>query len=250
MNKDSLGLIGVGSFGAFAAQHLAPHFDLVLHDASVNVSPLARDLNACAGDLGAAASCDIVMLAVPVQKMRKILSDIAPLLKPNALVMDVCSVKMKPIADMLELLPPNVSIIGTHPLFGPQSGKKGIAGLNMAVCEVRGDRGPEIAQFCREKLALRVSQVTPEEHDREAAYVQGLTHMLAKIVVSLDLPPMRFPTHTYELMQQMVEMVRYDSDELFRAIESENPFSQEAKLAFFTAAKDLEDKILQDKEPA
>jgi len=45
-------------------------------------------------------------------------------------------------------------------------------------------------------------------------------------------------------------MVRYDSDELFRAIESENPFSQEAKLAFFTAAKDLEDKILQDKEPA
>jgi prephenate dehydrogenase len=53
--------------------------------------------------------------------------------------------------------------------------------------------------------------------------------MLAKIVVSLDLPEMRFPTCTYELMRQMVEMVRYDSDDLFRAIERENPFAGEAK---------------------
>jgi prephenate dehydrogenase len=45
------------------------------------------------------------------------------------------------------------------------------------------------------------------------------------------------------LMQQMVEMVRYDSDDLFRAIERENPFSEEAKRAFFTAAKELEDKM-------
>lgn len=247
MQKDSLGLIGVGSFGSFAVQHLAPHFDLVLHDAFVDVSGLARNHNACEGDLGAAAACDIVMLAVPVQKMRQALSDISKRLKPNALVMDVASVKIKPVAAMLELLPPSVSIVGTHPLFGPQSGKNGVAGLNMAVCDVRGGRGACVAKFCAEKLGLRVSMVTPEEHDREAAYVQGLTHMLAKIVVALDLPPMRFPTKTYELMEQMVEMVRYDSDELFRAIESENPFSEEAKLAFFTAAKDLEDKIVQAK---
>jgi prephenate dehydrogenase len=98
-------------------------------------------------------------------------------------------------------------------------------------------------RFCAEKLGLRVSEATPEEHDREAAYVQGLTHMLAKIVLSLNLPEMRFPTYTYGLMRQMVEMVRYDSDELFRAIERENPFSEEAKRAFFAAAKELEDKM-------
>ena len=85
--------------------------------------------------------------------------------------------------------------------------------------------------------------MTPEEHDREAAYVQGLTHMLAKIVVALDLPSMRFPTRTYELMQQMVEMVRHDSDELFCAIERENPFAAEAKRAFFAAARKLEEKL-------
>jgi prephenate dehydrogenase len=246
MSKESFGLIGVGSFGSFAAQHLAQHFDLVLHDAFADVSTFAQKLNARKGGADAAAACDIVMLAVPVQKMRKALADIAPRLKPDALVIDVASVKIKPVAAMLEILPKGVSIVGTHPLFGPQSGKDSINGLNIAVCDVRGGRGPDVARFCADKLGLRVSEVTPEEHDHEAAYVQGLTHMLAKIVVALDLPPMHFPTRTYELMQQMVEMVRYDSDELFRAIERENPFSEEAKKAFFTAANDLEAKILRD----
>ncbi|MFA4994452.1 MAG: prephenate dehydrogenase [Bdellovibrionales bacterium] len=246
MSKDSFGLIGVGSFGSFAAQHLAKHFDLVLHDPFSDVSALAKKIKARTGDLEAAAKCDIVMLAVPVQKIRKTLTDIAPHLKKNALVIDVASVKIKPCAAMKKLLPKSVSIVGTHPLFGPQSGKSGIKGLNIAICEVRGGQGACVARFCVAKLGLRVTQVTPEEHDREAAYVQGLTHMLAKIVLSLNLPEMRFPTYTYELMQQMVEMVRYDSDELFRAIERENPFSKEAKKAFFKAAKALEDKMAKN----
>ena len=243
MTKQSLGLIGVGAFGALAAKHLAPHFDLVLHDVAVDVADLARSLNARVGDLRAAASCDIVMLAVPVQKLRQVLADIAPLVKPDALILDVASVKMKPVAAMKEILPPTVSLVGTHPLFGPQSGKNGIEGLNVALCEIRGNRCAEVERFCADTLGLRVFQTTPEEHDREAAYVQGLTHMLAKIVVALDLPPMRFPTRTYETMLQMVEMVRYDSDELFRAIERENPFAEQAKKEFFAAARKLEEGL-------
>ncbi|MDD3029631.1 MAG: prephenate dehydrogenase [Alphaproteobacteria bacterium] len=249
MFKESFSIIGVGSFGSFAAQYLAPHVDLVLHDCAADVSSLSRRLGCCSGDLGAAAACDVVILAVPVQKMRAVLHDIAPKLKPNALVLDVGSVKIKPVEAMKEILPPSVSIVGTHPLFGPQSGRDGIDGLNIAVCEGRGGRGPAVARFCAEKLKLHVCEVTPEEHDREAAYVQGLTHMVAKIIFALNLPPMRCPTKTYELMQQMVEMVRYDSEELFQAIERENPFAEEAKLAFFSAAKELEDKLMDEKKP-
>ena len=243
MSQDSLGLIGVGAFGALAARHLAPHFDLVLHDATVDIAALAKEIGARQGDLKTAAACAIVVLAVPVQKIRQTLHDIAPWLAPDALVLDVASVKIKPIEAMLEILPPTVSIVGTHPLFGPQSGKHGIAGLNIALCDIRGGRGEAVARFCAEKLSLRVSRVTPEEHDAEAAYVQGLTHMLAKIVVALDLPSMRFPTRTYDLMQQMVEMVRHDSDDLFRAIARENPFSETATKAFFAAAKKLEEDL-------
>jgi prephenate dehydrogenase len=239
----TFGLIGVGAFGALAAKHLAPHFDLVLHDAVVDVAALASAVGARKGSLQQAAVCDIVMLAVPVQKMREVLAAIAPVVKPDALVVDVASVKMQPVAAMLEILPPSVAIVGTHPLFGPQSGKHGINGLNMAVCEVRGGRGPEVVQFCVEKLGLRVSQVTPEQHDREVAYVQGLTHMIAKMIVALDLPKFTMTTKTYELIDQAVEFIRYDSDDLFRTIERENPFAGEAKQAFFSAARRLEEKL-------
>ena len=246
MTKETFGIIGVGAFGVLAAQHLAPHFDLTLYDAAVDIAPLAREIGAHAGSLKQAAACDIVMLAVPVQKLRQVLADTAPLLKPDALVIDVCSVKMGPTSWMREILPKSVSIVGTHPLFGPQSGKNGIMGLNIAVCEIRGGRGAEVAHFCRDKLGLRATEVMPEEHDREAGYVQGLTHLIAKMIVALDLPDMHFPTRTYELMQEMVEMVRYDSDELFRAIERENPFSADAKKAFFSAARRLEEKLSEN----
>lgn len=243
MNKKSLGIIGVGAFGAFMARHLAPHFDLVLHDTAHDVSTLAQECHATACDLRNAATCDIVVLAVPVQKLEQVLRDIAPLVKPGTLVCDVGSVKVKPTEAMLKILPDHVDIVGTHPLFGPQSGKNGITGFNVAVCNVRGERAGCVVDFLADVLNLNVHLATPEEHDKELAYVQGLTHLIAKVIVALDLPKFKFTTKTYEYMEQMVEMVRYDSDDLFKAIERENPFSAEAKHAFFTAARRLEDRL-------
>ena len=43
------------------------------------------------------------------------------MLKENAVIVDVCSVKEYPVQWMRELLPANVSILATHPMFGPDS---------------------------------------------------------------------------------------------------------------------------------
>jgi prephenate dehydrogenase len=243
MAKTSLGIIGVGAFGTFAARHLAPYATLTLHDPSHDLSALAAELKAHQGDLKEAAACEIVMLAVPVQKLRDVLKEIAPLVKSGTLVVDVASVKVKPVAAMEELLPPHVALVGTHPLFGPQSGKNGITGLKIAICDIRGGHGPSLARFCAEKLGLEPFLVTAEEHDRELAYVHGLTHMLGRVIVSLNLPPFRMTTKTYDLFDQAVDYIRYDSDELFHAIERENPFAEEAKRSFFAAARKLEEKL-------
>jgi prephenate dehydrogenase len=243
MAKTRLGIIGTGAFGAFMARHLAPHFDLVLHDARKSTAHLAKKLHATSGDLKAAAACKIVIIAVPVQQMERVLRDIAKLVKPGTLVMDVGSVKMKPAKLMQKILPKYADAVGTHPLFGPQSGARGVKGLNIVVCNVRGKRAECVRRFCKEKLGLSVFTATPRAHDLELAWVQGLTHLLAKVVVALDLPRFRFTTRTYEFLDQMVETVRYDSDELFRAIERENPFTEKAKTKFFAAARNLEQKL-------
>ena len=45
----------------------------------------------------------------------------------------------------------------------------------------------------------------------------------------MDLPPMEQTTRTFDYMMQMMESIRYDSDQLFRAIENRNDFVQQAK---------------------
>ena len=103
------------------------------------------------------------MIAVPVQQMEKVLRSIAKLVKPGALVIDVGSVKLKPAKLMKEILPAGVDIVGTHPLFGPQSGKKGIKNLNVVVCDVRGKRAACVRRFCPTKTWLvRVSLPRPK----------------------------------------------------------------------------------------
>jgi prephenate dehydrogenase len=204
---------------------------------------LAKKHRAKAGDLAAAAGCDNVVLAVPVQRMEEAIRQIAPLMKPGALFIEVGSVKIKPAAWMKAHLPKHVDAIGLHPLFGPQSGKDGIAGLNVAVCNAAGGRAAAVVRFLREELRLNVFETTPEDHDRQLAYVQGLTHLIGKVIVALDLPRFELTTRTYDYMEKLVESVRYDSDELFRAIERENPFTAEAKEAFFAATRKLEERL-------
>jgi prephenate dehydrogenase len=48
----------------------------------------------------------------------------APALRPGQLIIDTCSVKERPLEWMLEELPDHVQIVGTHPLFGPDSGQE------------------------------------------------------------------------------------------------------------------------------
>ena len=65
------------------------------------------------------------------------------------------------------------------------------------------------------------------------AYVQGLTHLLGKILVELDLKEIRQTTKTFDLMMEAVSYMQHDSQQLFKAIEQENPFVAEAHARSF-----------------
>ena len=233
-SRPRLGLIGFGAFGRLTARHLSPWFDILAHD------PAASDGEGLARltTLEETAACPTVVLAVPVEALEATLIAIRPHLAPGALVIDVGSVKVKPAQAMAELLPPGVRIVGTHPLFGPQSGKDGIAGLRIAVCPVRDDKAAwRVAAFCRKALGLKVFVVTPEDHDREAATVQGLTHLIAKVLLAMEPLPTRMTTTSFERVIQGVDMVRHDSAAVFRAIEHDNPFAAEVRRRFFDLAE-------------
>ena len=239
--KQTLGLIGFGQFGRLAARHLAGCFDLVVADRE----DAARSIEALGGRFGEleeAAACDLVVVAVPVAAMKGVFAAIAPNVKPGALVMDVASVKVLPAQWMIETLPAHADIVATHPLFGPQSARDGLEGLRLVLCPVRGERAHEIKDLA-EAAGLIVSIATPEEHDREMAYVQALTHLIGRTLVNLNIPDEDLKTRSYQHLLDLCGLIGDDSFELFSAIQTLNPYAADVARAYVTQAGELLDQV-------
>ncbi|MCJ2033704.1 prephenate dehydrogenase/arogenate dehydrogenase family protein [Methylobacterium sp. J-068] len=229
-SRAPLGLIGFGAFGRLIAGHLSRHFHVHAYDPGPAHDPTPADI--VPASLAEAAACPIVILATPVSAISEVVAAIRPHLRPGVLVLDVGSVKMVPARIMAEGLPAGVAIVATHPLFGPQSARAGLRGAKIAVCEVRGGRAGRVAAFLRRAFGLDAILTTPEAHDRDAATVQGLTHLIARALVQMEPLPTRMTTPSFDRLMQAVEMVRHDAPEVFDAIERANPYVAEIHRRF------------------
>lgn len=233
-----VGIIGFGAFGQLMAEHLRAYFPILAYDIAPDVAR-ADALDTAIVPFETTAACPVVILAVPVSQMRDVALRLAPHLAPGALVLDVGSVKIEPVAIMRDALPDHVEIVATHPLFGPMSARQGVRGLRIAICPVRGRRY-RVAAFCR-RLGLDVIMTTPEQHDRDVAEVQGLTHLVASLLVKMDLHPTRITTRSFELMMSAVDMVRNDAPEVRQAILASNPYAGDVLRRFKSLTSALDD---------
>ncbi|TCL10216.1 prephenate dehydrogenase [Shimia isoporae] len=234
----TLGLFGFGAFGKLVARELADHFEITVCDPAY-VGAVLEDGRAFAmRDAEETARADIVVLAVPVARIAHVCQQIAPHIRVGALVVDVGSVKTAPMGHMAKHLPRHANILGTHPLFGPQSAKSGIADRKIAICRERGNRQRVTRRFLR-SLGLEVIETTAEAHDREAAMVQGLTHLIAKVLNDLGPLPDQMTTVSFDLLREAVGMVKNDPPTVLHAIEVANPYAAEIRNAFFDRAEKI-----------
>ncbi len=234
----SLGLIGFGQFGQLAADTLRHHFEMIATDVTPAAEAAAIRLGVPFRSLPEAAACEVVVVTAPVAALREVFASISPHVIAGALVVDVGSVKMLPVQWMTEVLPPYVDLVATHPLFGPQSARGGLAGLRFVVCPVRGSRHRQVAAFGR-LLGLSVTVTTPEKHDQEMAYVQALTHLIGRSLVNIGIPDEQLKMQSYQHLLELCSLVGADTFELFTAIQTQNPFADEVVTAFVDQATSL-----------
>lgn len=237
--KQTMGIFGFGAFGRLMVRNLAPHFAIKVYDPSPEAATFAAANNIVMAPLAEVAAQDVVVLGAPIPKMADLIAAVAPHVKAGALVLDVCSVKVKPALWMKMGIPQQADVVATHPLFGPQSAPDSVKGHKIAVCNVRGTRAPCVVAFLRDVLELDVLETSPEEHDFEVAHIQGLTHMIARILCEMEPLPHTMTTKSYDVLMQAVEIVRYNSMELFLSIERDNPFAADVHQKFFRKVEDL-----------
>ncbi len=172
-----------------------------------------------------------IVVAVPVPRMKEVLEALRPHLQPGQLVLDVGSVKVKPVRAMAEVLGTRLSWVGTHPLFGPLSLAMAERPLRVVVCPnpLHPEAAPRASRLFT-RLGCEIIEQTPEGHDRVMAHTHALTFFVAKGMVDagsgVDVP---FAPASFKALSRTIQIVRSDAGHLFSAIQHENPFAHEAR---------------------
>lgn len=236
-----VGIYGLGRFGSFFSSLLSRHCSVKAFSRSPQ-----RPAPAGVERVGEEKllSLPVVILCVAISAMEEVLERICTHLKPGALVMDTCSVKVLPVSWMQRLLPDHVEILATHPMFGPDSAARSVRGLPMILWPVR--LAPERFEqwksfFCT--LGLAVRTLKPEEHDREAAFTQGLTHYLGRVLADLQLRQSVIASVGYRKLLEIIEQTCNDSWQLFLDLQRYNPFTREMRRLLDQALEDVKTKL-------
>lgn len=238
-----IGIIGYGRFGRLTARYLAEDFKVYVHNRST-IDPKSTPDNVHITDLEQVCRQDYLILAVPISGFQAILKQINPLLKPGTIVIDVCSVKVYPVQWMKALLPDNVSILATHPMFGPDSAAESLVGMKLAYCNVRLDdaRYQKIKSYLKSKN-LMVIETSPEDHDRQIAITLALTHFIGRSLSAFGADQLQVDTEGYKRLLHILEVVENDTWQLFLDMNRYNPYAREVRNSFIKAMRKIDREL-------
>lgn len=233
----TIGVYGLGRFGYFWAA--------LLQKQGHTVYGYGRTATAVPDGVSSATedevlACDVIFFCVTISAFKTVLEHVAPRIKSGALVMDTCSVKTYPAKIMEAILPHDVSCIATHPMFGPDSGKNGIEGLPLVFCPIRCN--DELSSYWHSEFlawGLDVVTMSADEHDREAAYSQGITHFVGRTLDELNLKPTRLATVDYRSLMTIVEQTCNDPKQLFYDLQRYNPYARTMRLELMEALAEV-----------
>jgi len=235
MKIETIGIIGNGQFSKLMQKYLAPYFALHVYDRKDENTTLEK-----------VCKSDIVIFAIPVQSLEESCREVSKFVNEETVVMDVTSVKVRPLEILKKYFPDN-PILGTHPIFGPQTEKDlgGIKSLPIVLSDVSvtDELYNNIVHFLSSVLELKIIEQTPDEHDKDMAKVQGLSHFIGRALSHMNIDYLPTGTHSYNQLVKLQELVGTDSWGLFETIQNNNPYICDMRQEFIDELRRLEDKL-------
>ena len=238
-----IGILGFGRFGELASRYLAPDFEVIVHTRADRAADI-KQTGALAGSLEEVCRQDIIIPCAPISIFKGFLADIAPLIKPGALVVDVCSVKEYPIRWIQETLPDRVSILATHPMFGPDSAAASPAGRKICLCKVKlaENQYRKIRRYLSSK-GLVVIEATAREHDEQIASSLALTHLIGRTLSESGATQLDIDTEGYKRLLHILEVVERDTWQLFTDMHHYNPYARKKRIEFMEVMQDISARL-------
>lgn len=198
---EKLVVVGLGLIGGSLAKDLKLRMDYKVYGIDKNINHISKAIELGIideeGSLNDVEDAAVVIIAVPVDVMPKVISQVLDKVGLDTLVFDVGSVKNE-ICTAIEYHPNRKNFLAAHPMAGTEFSGPEAAILNLfddkvnIICEADKTDwkilDKAISLF--KKLNMRIKMMNPVEHDRHIAYVSHLSHvssfMLGKTVLEIE----------------------------------------------------------------
>jgi len=240
-----VGIIGFGRFGKLVAQILKSKFE------NVHILVFSRrrrgpgiDRGIEFASLDEVCDSDVVIPCVPISSFEEVIKSIGGKIKSGALLLDVCSVKVHPVEVMAKYIPADVEILATHPVFGPDSAKRGLKGLKIVLCQVRisPERLAKVKQSCHD-IGLEVIEMSPAEHDELIAFSLAYIHLVGRIGEKMNIKNTAVNSKGFAQLLKVQGYVVNDTFQLFKDMQNFNPYAKKMREQFHRALAEIEKEL-------
>lgn len=239
MNKPVIGIIGgKGKMGNYFANFFERNkYKVLISDRKTRLS-----------NKKLASKADVVIVSVPIERTEEVIRQIAPYVKESSLLMDLTSVKEKPMKAMEKC---RGSYLGCHPLFGPTAS---IHGQVMILCPGKGVIWHRWLKKLLEDNGAIVRELTPQKHDELMSYIQTLIHFsdiaLVDTLRKSGIPIkefIKYPSPVYMMELYMVGRILNQDPKLYASIQLSNPANIKAVGSYLRSCRQLAETIERKK---
>ena len=230
----TVGIIGgLGGIGSL----LKTMFEEVGH--TVLVADIGTELS----NVEVASKSDVVVIAVPIEVTIDVIDEIGKHCKEDSLLIDVTSTKTEPVTAMCNQT--TCSVVGTHPLFGPNV--HSLQGQRIALVPERvTDEWLTWLEQLLSARGLSIILTTSKEHDDAMGIVQVLTHQATEILgrtiqrLNVDIPKtLEFTSPIYLIDMLMAARHFAQSSDLYASIQMSNPETSRVLDALRSSGEEL-----------
>ncbi|QQO09120.1 prephenate dehydrogenase [Breznakiella homolactica] len=196
------GIAGLGLMGGAVAMALrskvvsGPDGRILAHDIDREILAEAETVGLIdAGFAGAAdmlSQCDVVFICLNPEDALAFMKNNMAAFRPGTIITDVTGVKRTIAESMEHELPQDLDFIPGHPMAGSEKGgfrqaaACSFTGKNYILTPLARNR-PENLRFIRDLILRmgfgRITETTPEEHDRNIAFTSQLCHVIASSLI-------------------------------------------------------------------
>jgi arogenate dehydrogenase (NADP+) len=188
----NVGIVGLGLIGASLAGDLR---QLGYQVGGVSRQQTTCDLAVAKGlvdrastDISTLATCEIIIICTPIDKIVSTVSLLAPHLSPETIVTDAGSVKESIVAPATQIWP---NFVGGHPMAG--KAESGIAAAELGMFRDKpyvvtpiAETNPiavDIIKNLVKSLDCRLFEASPVEHDQAVAWISHLPVMISSSLI-------------------------------------------------------------------